>query len=66
MQILNNYKSLKVNIELGKKKLDKSAFYLTIFNTTCTTRVILTHSIKLFAYIAKVDSNREVKLSDFS
>ena len=37
-----------------------------IFNTRSTVGVILTHSIMLFAYICKVDSNRDVKLSDFS
>ena len=35
-------------------------------NTRSAIGVILTHSIKLFAYFSKIDSNREVKLPDFS
>ena len=39
---------------------------LELFNTRSTVGVILTHSIMLFAYICKVDLNRDLKLPDFS
>ena len=43
-----------------------NTFLLKLLNTKSTIGVILTHSFKLFAYICKVTSNRNVKLTDFS